>query len=211
MLKAILFAWLCLPLGFGLYHWGPGQERLRADVAGDAVERGNAAAERARAQAEAEGDEAARATWAEAERAYTQALDSIPIDEVDTVRRVRLERAKTQMFISQLPEARRDLGALVAELEADPDVDEALVLDAHEALANAQYYTTWLMRLEDEPRDVWEPEVEAARQNYKLAAESWAELGRTTRAEAAAENVESSIRLARMELTELQGLPLPSQ
>ena len=83
--------------------------------------------------------------------------------------------------------------------------------DARGALANAQYYTTWLMRLEGLSREEWEPEIEASRQNYKLLAEHAEEAGDEAAAEQARSDLESSIRLARMDLDELQGLPLPSQ
>jgi hypothetical protein len=78
------------------------------------------------------------------------------------------------------------------------------------------------MRLEGAPREEWEPEIEASRQNYKLLAED--PTSKCTSAGAAcdkgdeqvasvraAENLESAIRLERMSLTDLQGLPLPSQ
>ena len=50
-------------------------------------------------------------------------------------------------------------------------MNRGLLADARGALANAQYYTTWLMRLEGLPREEWQPEIEASRQNYKLLAE----------------------------------------
>jgi hypothetical protein len=83
--------------------------------------------------------------------------------------------------------------------------------DARASLANAQYYMTWLMRLEGLSRDVWEPEIEAARQTYRLLADQATAGGDDQAAKSQRENLEASIRLARMELSELQGLPLPSQ
>ena len=38
-------------------------------------------------------------------------------------------------------------------------------------IANSQYYVGWLMRLEGQVADNWEPELEASRQVYKLLAE----------------------------------------
>jgi hypothetical protein len=115
------------------------------------------------------------------------------------------------MFISKLPDARRDLEALVGELEADASADPALATDARDALANAQYYTTWLLRLEGAAPEEWEREVDASRQNYKLVAETLVARGDDAGAARAQENLESSIRLARMDIKDLQGLPLPSQ
>jgi len=211
MRKLCVFLWFLLPVAAGAYHYGPGQDRLRADRAAGAVERGDAAAARARAIAASEGDAAARSDWAEAEAAYTEALAELPPERVAEARVLRLERAKAQMFVSKLPEARGDLVALVDELAADPLADGELLGRARDALANAQYYTTWLMRLEGRPREEWERESESSRQNYTLLVEDAERAGDSAAALSARENLESAIRLARMDLDELQGLPLPSQ
>jgi len=47
MKKAVLIAWLLLPAGAAAYHYGPGQEALRLDDAGEAIERGREAAAKA--------------------------------------------------------------------------------------------------------------------------------------------------------------------
>ncbi len=114
------------------------------------------------------------------------------------------------MFAKQLPEASADLDVLVAECRTDKQADPALLADAREALANAQYYMTWLMRLEGFPRDEWEPEIEGARQTYRLLAEQAEPTGDRS-AKQRKEDLESAIRLARMEPGELQGLPIPKQ
>lgn len=211
MRRVMLLVWLVLPLAAGAYHYGPGQDRMRADRAAEAASRAEAAVAAARETAARDGDDAARGLWADAEAAFTEALAELPAGRVDAARSLRLERAKAQMFISQLPEARQELGALVDELAADPTSDPALLADARGALANAQYFTTWLMRLEGAPREEWEPEIEASRQNYKLLAEQSARSGGAEASAATRENLESAVRLARMELSELAGLPLPSQ
>ena len=130
-------------------------------------------------------------------------------------RRELLERAKAMMLCSRLPEAREDLLALVDELkdqEVAPDSDEAALLaESRAALANARYYMTWLMRLEGAPRDDWEPEIEAARQTLRALAEEAVAAGIEDDAQRHRDDLEASIRLARMDLSDLQGLPLPSQ
>lgn len=211
MRKLFLLVWLLVPAGVYAYHYGPGQELLRVDRAGDAAERAQALSKSARETAAAEGDAAARSLWVEAEAAYTEALEALPNDSVAENRALRLERAKAQMFISKLPDAHHEFVGLVDELGQDPAADPALLASAREALANAQYYRTWLMRLEGAPQAEWEPEIEASRQNYKLLAEQAGASGDLTLAKASQENLESAIRLARMDLDDLQGLPLPSQ
>jgi hypothetical protein len=211
MKKALLFVWLLLPVAAGAYHYGPGQDHLRADKAAAAVERAEHAAQAAREVAAKDGDEAAFELWAEAQAAYTEALDLLPPGKEKVARALRLERAKAQMFVSMLPDARHDLDALVDEIQADPTADPKELRAAREALANAQYYSTWLMRLQGAPREEWEPEIEASRQNYKILAEDPVRAGDAKLASLSRENLEAAIRLERMSLSDLQGLPLPSQ
>jgi hypothetical protein len=171
--------------------------------AGAARRRGSFLAEAERSLAA--GDSAAAAAQ------YDEALRRLPAGRVVESRRIRLERDKSLLNARQLPAAHADLTTLVEELRDDAAADPALLADARGALANAQYYMTWLMRLEGQPADVWEPEIEGARQNYRLLAEQAAARGDAAALKKSQEDLESSIRLARLELSELQGLPLPSQ
>ena len=213
MRKLLLTLWLLVPVGAGAYHLGPGQDRVRLDEAAELIALAGERAERAVALAAEEGDLAAREEWARAESTYEEALGLLPDDRVRDRRRVRLERAKCQMFVSQLPEANADLQVLVDEMVADGEADSELLRNARRAYANSQYYMTWLMRLEGVGREEWEPRIESARQTFKLLAEA-EESGAGDDGEGlrkSREDLESAIRLARMDLTELQGLPLPSQ
>jgi hypothetical protein len=196
MRMLLLVGWLMLPLGVGIWHFGPGQDRVRLD-------------EVAALLAEAEGHVAA-GQWAEAVGKYEEALKNLPADRVAEVRRVRLERSKAQMLARQLPAAHADLKVLIEELK-DGGANHTLLAEARETLANSQYYMTWLMRLEGQPRDLWEPEIESARQTYRLLAEQASAKGDDTAVKKNREDLEASVRLARMDLSELQGLPLPSQ
>ena len=83
-----------------------------------------------------------------------------------------------------------------------------MVSDIRSTLAGSQYYMTWLLRLEGEPREKWTPLIEGARQNYRLLAE---EAGDEKTAEQRRKDLDSTIRLARLDLSELQGLPIPTQ
>jgi hypothetical protein len=193
----LLTGWLLLPVIGAAWHYGPGQERMQLDRVASVL---------------AEADKAAAGEqWAKANDLYEEALRMMPADRIGDIRRVRLERAKAQMLAHKLPVARQDLKELVHEMEFDPSADKGLLAESRAALANAQYYTTWLMRLEGYHRDDWEPEIEAARQNFRLLAEQAESKGDTAAAKKHAEDLESAIRLARMDLGELQGLPLPQQ
>lgn len=194
MRAIFLTFWLALPLGVLAYHYGPGQERLQLDHVHDHLAVGR--------------DHAAAGRHAEAAAAFEEALRLLPPGHEREARPIRVERARAWMETSRLPDAREDLGALMAELEQEPAADPELVASARRALASAAYYTTWLMRLEGLEREVWEPEIEVARQHYRLLAEE--ATGEPERARAATD-LAAAIRLARMDLTELQGLPLPNQ
>jgi hypothetical protein len=197
MRKLLLIGWLLIPVIAAAWHYGPGQERLRLERVAATLAQADAAA--------------AAAQWERADELYDEPLRALPPDRVAEIRRVRLERAKAQMQAHKLPVAHQDLKDLVQELASDPSADRQLLADVREALANAQYYVTWLMRLEGEPREDWEPEIEAARQNFGLLAEQAEAAGDAAAARKHEEDLESAIRLARMDLAELQGLPLPSQ
>src|SRR5262245_30708804 len=193
----LLAAWLLvLPVAFA-YHLGPGQTRMALDATATQL----AAAER----------RAGDKDYAAAVDLYDQALKLLPADRKAEARRIRLERAKAMMLAKKLPEAHADLKALVDELQDDPSAEAALLAEARAVMANSQYYVTWLMRLEGLGRDAWEPEIESARQTYKLLAEQAERRGDRAAAQTHREDLESAIRLARMDLSELQGLPLPSQ
>ena len=192
-----LTGWLLVPVIAAAWHYGPGQERMQLDRIASLL---------------AQADQAANAQqWEQADELYEEALRVLPTDRVAEIRRVRLERAKAQMLAHKLPVAHQDLRDLVQELTSDPSADPQVLAEARSALANAQYYVTWLMRLEGYAREDWEPEIEASRQNFSLLAEQAEAKGDSAGAKKHEEDLESAIRLARMDLAELQGLPLPSQ
>lgn len=211
MRRWFLVFWLLLPVGAAAYHYGPGQERQALDGVSELIAKGAAATEAAERIAKEDGDFAATSSWAEADALYEEALDALPESQVATRRELRLERAKAQMFLSKLPEANDDLQRLVDEMSDDPAADAAVLADARSAYANSQYYVTWLMRLEGAGREAWEPEIEVARQTFKMLAED----ARTAENDDALtrhqRDLEASIKLARVDLQELQGLPIPSQ
>ena len=205
MRKLYLTLWCLLPLGGLAYHYGPGRARLVLDEAAAAVDE---AREHARVAQGLKGDDAT-AEWALASARFEAALTLLPKDSTAERRALTLERAKARMLCSQLPQANAELRALVQELEAEPTPDAALLFDARRTWANSEYYMTWLARLEGASETEWEPRIEAARQVYKLLAGDGTASAETKRG--VEEDLEASIRLARMDLGELTGLPLPSQ
>ena len=197
MRKFALALWLMLPILVGAYHYGPGQEKLQLDETNALLQQADRLAEGKK--------------WTEAVNVYERALGLLPKGHDDIRQRVRLERAKAMMFCSELPAANSELIMLVDELQQNDSADSTVLNEARAALANSQYYRTWLMRLEGLPRTEWEPEIDAARQTYKMLAANSVAAGDELDAKRHQEDLESTIKLARMDLSDLQGLPLPSQ
>jgi len=198
MRNILLVSWLLLPIGAWAYHEGPGQDR-KALEATDAV---LVAAHKA----------ADAGQWKEAVLHYEEAVKALPKnpDALDkrVAQRLQIELNKARMQASGLPVARDELETLVEQMTEDKDSDPQLLREARQALARAQFYSTWLMRLEGLDRQIWVPEIEAARQNWRLLAEQ------TDDKQIAAlhqKDLEAAIRLERMEIEDLQGLPLPSE
>lgn len=197
-MRMLLFlGWLLIPIGGAAYHYGPGQEKARLD---------DVAATLAEADRQASvGD------WQGSAKTYDSALALLPTDRMGDARRVRLERDKAWMNAGKLPEATADLQGLVDEIQANPKTDPKLAQGARAAFANSQYYATWLMKLEGLGRDEWEPAIESARQTFRLLAEQAAKDGDAASAGRNLEDLESTIRLARMDPGDLQGMALPKQ
>ncbi len=194
MRKKLLFlSWLLAPVALLAFHYGPGQSALSKDAAAQKL-------------AEARSCEQ-QEDWSGAVAAYADALTKLPPAERTARWQARLAQSKARMYSGELPEAMADMDALLAEMEKEkapqPQVDEV-----RSNLGTAGYYAGWLMRLEGAPAAEWNLEVENARQHFRLLAESKLPSDPSA-AKAHQENLEATIRLARMELSELQGQPLP--
>ncbi len=197
MNKLLLALWACLPVAGWAYHQGPGQDRMKLDQVDAAI---------ARAEVELDGGNHDLAL-----QNLEDALKDLPEDRVSDARKIRLNLNKLRLEHKQLVKAQKDLQVMVEEMSADPDADAEVLSEARRTYANAQYYITYLMRLEGYTREQWEPEIEKSRQAFRLLAEEASRSTDKTKALIAREDLESAVRLARLELSDLQGLPLPSQ
>lgn len=197
MRKSFILLWLLVPLAAAAYHYGPGQDKLRADEVAGHI---------ARAKAHLAAEE-----FSEAVTAFDQAISEMPPGNTQAIPRLRLEKAKAQMQCSGLPQAHKGLVSLLDDLGENAGASPELIAETRSTLANAQYYMTWLLRLEGHAKEIWEPVIESSRHNYRAAAEFAATSGQPGAAGKARENLEAAIKLARVDLGELQGLPLPSQ
>ncbi len=194
MRSVLLVTWLMLPIGAWAYHEGPGQDRLALDECDILFRSAHEASD--------------SGEWKAAIRDYEAALSKLPDGEDLLSQKVRLELSKARMQAQGLNEARDELEMLVEHLSAEDNPDQQLLNGARRSLARAQFYKTWLMRLEGLTREQWEPEIEAARQNWRLLAEK-----ATTDDEKSQhqKDLEAAIRLARLDIEDLQGLPLPGE
>lgn len=200
MKKWYILLWLMLPVVAVGYHFAAGEQHQKMDAIGGHLRT---------ARSLAQGNQ-----WSDAVDEFEKALEALPDDADSTRRELRLELAQAKMNASRLPEAHEDLKKLLDEslAKSDPQPGDAEFQDrVRESLASSQYYMTWLMRLEGQPREEWEPEIESARQNYRLLAERADETRRVDQKKTQLENLEASIKLARLDLSDLQGLPIPSQ
>ncbi|MCW1884595.1 tetratricopeptide repeat protein [Luteolibacter flavescens] len=193
----VLTLWCLVPLGLVAYHYGPGQAGLKLDAASEAL--GNATSKSASSE------------WKGAISSYEQALAKLPKENVSDARRIRLELAKARMEAAELPKAREELAALADELAQDPNAHAGLRDETLATLASSRFYMTYLMKLEGLPDSDWEPEIEAARQEQKLLVQRATESGDEKAAAKHADDLEASIRLARMEPEELYGKAIPKQ
>ena len=193
----LIVLWMLIPVAALAYHLGPGQAQLKLDQASHLLKQAD--------------QDAQQEKWTTAHQKYAEALTVIPENETSLRNKVRLERNKALMMDRGLNEAFSDLTSLVEEMKANSQSDRDTLCEAQSSLASAQFYRTWLMRLEGQPRDVWEPQIESAQMTYRMLAEHSVNAGKDEQALVHRKDLESAIQLARMDVGQLQGLPLPSQ
>jgi len=201
MAKALVFvAWfLLLPLML-VYQWyGPGEKQIEIDKVGQEVRN---------AQRELDNE-----NWKEASEKLTAVISKMPKEKVHEIYRLRLEKNKALMKASGLPKAHRDLTEMVEELtekvgDSPTKKQKELLADSKFALANANFFMTWLARREGHARDVWLPYAETARQTFTELEEN---ATNGVEKKLYSEELEKTIRLSRLDLKQLLGLPIPNQ
>ena len=190
----LIFLWALAPVALLAYHFGPGQAGL--------------AREEARASIRAALNFEAGQQWQQAIDAYNDALAALPETETAKRQQLQLARANARIYVGELPEAMLSMEHLLDETAKGSDSE--LESKVRSSLANAQYHIGWLMRLELAEKKEWMEPLEKARQNFRLLAEQ------TDKTDAKAsedhqKNLEAVVRLARMDLSEVQALPLPKK
>jgi hypothetical protein len=187
--KIAALVWFALPVATLAWHYGPGQKALARDDA-------------ARALSEARAAIASGQPLQGADR-FARALANL--HEGDPARPgIELEQAEAQIAGGQMIEGIEGMQRLLQRLAGD----DALARATRSALGEAHFHAAWLMRLEGASSDEWMIEADTARQHFRLLTESGKEPGEI---EASARNLEATVRLQRLDLSELQGLALPKR
>ena len=189
-----ILLWALAPVALLAYHYGPGQAGL--------------AREEAKASIRTALDFEAKKQWRQAIDAYNAALAALPDTETAKRQQLQLARANARIYVGELPEAMFEMEHLIDEPAKGND--SALESKVRSSLASAQYYTGWLMRLELAEKKEWKEPLEKARQNFRLLAEQTAKTDAKA-SEDHQKNLEAVVRLARMDLSEVQALPLPKK
>ncbi|MEC7881608.1 MAG: hypothetical protein VYB35_01755 [Verrucomicrobiota bacterium] len=190
----LIFLWTLAPVALIAYHYGPGQKSL--------------AREDSKALIQSALDFEKKSQWPKVIEAYNRAISILPDNEKSTRLKLQLARANAQIHIGELPEAMLAMEHLLDE--ASGGNNKPLENKIRASLASAQYYTGWLMRLELAEKEEWMEPIEKARQNFRLLAEQSAK-NDIESFEDNKKNLEAVVRLARMDLSELQALPLPKK
>ncbi|MEA2711806.1 MAG: hypothetical protein QOF78_4407 [Phycisphaerales bacterium] len=196
MRKLLAVLWLIVPVALIAYHYGPGQLKMQRD--------------RAARQLSAAREAESREDWKGAYDAYGRALQELPDSDKDARLMTRLSQAKSRVFLGELPEAMEDVESLLTDASTETS-NRALQDQIRSTAGSMHYYTAWSMRLEGADTAEWTEQTEAARQHFRMLSEQSIDRGDTKSAVEHERNLEATIRLARMDLSELKGLPLPKE
>ena len=196
MKRWLLLLWLLTPLPVIVWHFGPGQQWLARDQAWSLIGRAQSAE--------------TQKNWAQAEGLFHEA--AAKLGSADPSARMRLDLALVR-------EHYRQGGAVEAIDGADRILSDRQFADqptdfqreARELAGRIHYYAAWVMRLEGAQHDLWMEEAELARQNYRLLTENGFAAGKSQFAQTQQTNLESSVRLQRMSMSELMARPLPEE
>ncbi len=190
----LILIWALAPVALLAYHFGPGQN--------------GRAREKSKASIQVALDFEAKKQWRQAIDAYNEALAALPDTETTKRQQLLLARANARIYVGELPEAMLEMEHLLDETTKRGDGE--LESNVRSSLASAQYYTGWLMRLELAEKKEWKEPLEKARQNFRLLAEQTAKAD-TKESKDHQKNLEAVVRLARMDLSEVQALSLPKK
>ncbi len=191
--KIAMLAWFAAPLLVISWHYGPGQSALARDLAASHVSVARTAA--------------AQADYAAASDAFTAALAGLPPDDPARLP-IELEQAMASAASGELLQGMDQMSDVIKRLNERGEGNGELARATRSELGEAHYHAAWLMRLEGASTDEWTAEVDEARQHFRLLAETTSD---PVEVEISSKNLESAVRLQRLDLTELKGMALPKK
>jgi hypothetical protein len=155
-----------------------------------------------------DGDRAsAGGDWEPAAASYTAALATMTGESPRESSAVQVALGRSLVMSGQIIEGQERLQKTIDDLDAAGEMSSATATAARAELAAAHYYAAWIMRLEGATAEEWKPEAERARQIYRLLAETHPAGGDSP--SGFQQNLEATIRLQQMDLSELLARPLP--
>jgi hypothetical protein len=146
--------------------------------------------------------------WSDAAAGYASALAKLPAGDQSRHTALSVALGRALVNAGDIVEGQEVLEKSIAALDAGGDGDGIVANSARAELAAASYFAAWFMRLEGGSAEEWTPETERARQLYRHLAETQ-EDGASESDGPHHRNLEATIRLAQMDLTELLAKPLP--
>lgn len=203
----LIMIWLMIPIGMA-YHWfsPQGVERRRRDAITGILD--DARANVRAASQTGDTDEAGR-LLAEARGLYEEAIEKLPASQANRIYRNQMNLEKAAVVIRQgsVEEGLQEIQSLMEALRGKqwPDDYED---NFRAAAAAGIYQSAAAMRLMGYGRSEWVRVADDARQQYCMLSEKHGGEEMET-SHSLKKNLEESIRLVRMDLSTLDGDPLP--
>lgn len=149
--------------------------------------------------------------WGAAADAYQQVEELLTdADQVETAR-IRWSKARARVRSGAIWDGAADLEQILEDMEGHPE-QIALSRAAREELAVAHYFGARLLRLAGEPAKLWRSEAIKSRQHFRYLAETASEAGASgTVVRSLEDNVERTIELEQMDMSDLEARPLPRE
>ncbi len=138
---------------------------------------------------------------------YEEAAAGMPDSYSEEQVQLRIHAARAKALDGSLLEAIDTMNDVLFEMPALMRRGR-IGRDLRETMARNQYYAAWIMRLEGAPRHDWIVFADQSRQQYRILAET---AGDSDTGGDPAKNLESAVRLTRMDLATLRSLPLPPE
>lgn len=190
--------WICIPAFVLAFHFGPGLMFWQRDLASDHIADARAAA--------------ADSDWEAVYTSLNSAELALPDADAKLKEELRFAAAAARIKSGKILEGIEDLQTMLDESELEDNADrytEDLSDRIRNELATGAYHAGVLMRKEGATEDEWKPEVERARQHFRLLAEKASDKSDVEKTETFKKNLEATIRLEHMSVKDVQALPLP--